>query len=136
MSTFNSSKTASTTQPKGLRVGAVAVTEVFSLSASLSGSTGEIIQMIKVPAGAQVTYLAVNCRLAGVGSIRVGDGVSTNRYILDTAASISAGFMVMNNPSFVPYTYSTDDTIDITVSQSVTFSAGSAVIIAHFTMDA
>jgi len=135
MSTFTASKVASTVQPKGLRVGTVAVTEVFSLSVSFSGSTGETIQMVKVPANSQVTYLAVNWRGAGVGSIRVGDGVSTARYIVDTAASISAGFMVMNNPSFVPYTYSTDDTIDITVSQSVTFSAGSAVIIAHITMD-
>jgi hypothetical protein len=120
-------------QPGGLRVGQVGKSSVYSINASLS--LGDVIQMIKVPANSQVTYLMVNWKGAGVGSITVGDGVSTARYITATAASSGIGNLTINNVGFTPYTYSTDDTLDITVSQSVTFSAGSVVMVAHITMD-
>jgi hypothetical protein len=70
--------------------------------------------MIKVPANSQVTYLMVKWLGRGVGSISVGDGVSATRYISDTAASAGIAPLTINNTAFQPYTYSTDDTIDVT----------------------
>lgn len=133
MATLTSPDCSAGAQPGGLRVGVVAKSATYSINASLS--LGDVIQMIKVPKDSQVVYLMTRWTGRGVGSIRVGDGVSTNRYITDTAASAGIANLVIDNTAFVPYTYSTDDTIDIVVSQSVTFSSGSVTMIAMITMD-
>jgi len=134
MATLTSTETSAGVQPKGLRVGLVGIAATYSVAASMS--SGDVIQMIKVPAGATVLDLKVSCHLAGQGSISVGDGVTTNRYIADTAASVSAAMMTLNNPNLIPYTYSTDDTIDVTTSASTNFSAGALYMLAIVTMDA
>ena len=119
-------------QPRGLRVGLVAVTRIYSLSASLS--VGDVIQMIKVPAGATPVYVALSSG-SGQGVVDVGDGVSTNRYINAYLNSANA-LLVTINRSFVPYTYSTDDTIDITVSAVSTGAAtGGFNLTVIFSMD-
>lgn len=128
MATLTSNEASAGVQPPGLRVGLVQVAATFSVAASMS--SGDVIQMIKVPSGGQVVYVRTTSALQGQGSISVGDGVSTNRYIVDSAASKSSGNLVINNPSFVPYTYSTDDTIDVTTSSSVNFSAGALYMVA------
>jgi len=133
MATLTSPDCSAGVQPSGLRVGIVGKSAEYSINASLS--LGDVIQMIKVPQNSQVTYLMVKWLGRGVGSIIVGDGVSTNRYITETAASAGIAPLTINNTAFQPYIYSTDDTIDVTVSQSVTFSSGSVVMIAHITMD-
>ena len=133
MATLTSPDISAGVQPRSLRVGVVSKTSEYSINASLS--LGDVIQMIKVPANSRVTYLFVNWLGRGVGSISVGDGVSATRYITDSAVSAGAAPLTINNAAFQPYTYSTDDTIDVTVSQSVTFSSGSVVMIAHVTMD-
>lgn len=134
MATLTSPDCSAGVQPKALRVGLVAISATYSVAASMS--SGDVIQMIKVPANAQVVYLATTCQLAGKGSVSVGDGVSTNRYTVDTAASNSAGTLIINNPLFTPYTYSTDDTIDVTTSASTNYSAGAISMIAIVSMDA
>ena len=134
MATLTSPDCSAGAQPGGLRVGVVSKVATYSINASLS--LGDVIQMIKVPKNSTVTRCDVRWNGRGVGSISVGDGVSTNRYITDTAASAGIAWLgITSNTAFVPYTYSTDDTIDITVSQSVTFSSGSVIMIADITMD-
>lgn len=119
-------------QPKGLRVGLVAVTRTYSVSASLS--VGDVIQMIKVPANATPVYVAMSSG-SGQGVVDVGDGVSTNRYINGYLNSANA-LLITINRSFVPYTYSTDDTIDITVSAvSTGVATGGFNMIAIFSMN-
>ena len=118
MATLSSNRNSAGTQPKVLRVGLVADTAVFSLAASLS--TGDVIQMVKVPVNARVVDVYVKYASDGEGSFTVGDGVSTARYITDTNISAGATGQVlarMNN-ILAPYTYSTDDTIDILFSLS------------------
>lgn len=133
MATKTASKCAAGVQPKGLSVGLVAVTSVYSLTSS--NSAGDVIQMIKVPKGATPVYVAVSGAGTGVGSVNVGDGVSAARYVsnyLNSATSVTQAI----NTNYTPYTYSTDDTIDITVSAvSVGTVAGAFIVTAIFAMD-
>jgi len=135
MATKTASKAALGVQPKGLSVGLVAVTSIYSLTNSLSA--GDVIQMVKVPKGATPVYVALSYPAAGanVGNARVGDGVSAARYITGYAYS-STGVQAVINTAYVPYTYSVDDTIDITLlSVSVASVEGSFVLTAIFAMD-
>lgn len=134
MATLTSPDVSAGVQPKGSRVGVYSTAAIFSVAASMS--SGDVIQMIKVPSGATVVDIKTTVKLAGKGSVSVGDGVSANRYTVDTAASDSAGTMIINNPVFTPYAYSTDDTIDVTTSASTNFSAGSVCMIVTLSMDA
>lgn len=132
MATLTSTGTSAGVQPKGSRVGTYVTMATYS-SGSLSN--GDVIQMVKVPAGALVADIKTSCLLSGQGSFNVGDGVSTARYIAGALASVSAGIAVMNAQGFVPYTYSTDDTIDIVYSASVNASTGAIYMIAEITLD-
>ncbi len=125
-------KNSAGVQPKGSRVGTFAIASTYS-SGSLS--TGDVIQMVKVPAGCMIVDVKTICTLSGQGSFNVGDGVSTARYITGALASISAGFAVMNTQAFVPYSYSTDDTIDVVYSASVNASSGAIYMIVELTLD-
>lgn len=133
MATKTSSKVAAGVQPKGMSVGLVAVTAVWSLDSS--NSAGDVIQMIKVPKGATPVYVAVSGAGTGVGSVNVGDGITANRFITNYLNSAAATQAVINT-NYTPYTYSVDDTIDITVSAvSVGTVAGAFIMTAIFTMD-
>lgn len=133
MATKTASKAAAGVQPKGLSVGLVAVTSTFSLSTTLSA--GDVIQMVKVPKGATPVYVALSGATTGVGSVNVGDGVSAARYLTNYLVSANAVQGAINT-AYTPYTYSTDDTIDITVSAaSVATVGGAFVMTAIFAMD-
>ncbi len=128
-----SAKVQSGIQPKASRVSELTTVSTFSANGSLS--TGDVIQMVKVPVNGTVVDLKVSCVLSGQGSITVGDGVSTARYIAASAASASTGMLVMNAQGFVPYTYSTDDTIDVIYSGSTNASSGAIYMIATISID-
>lgn len=135
MATRTATKVGSGVQPKSLRVGLVTVTSTYSLAAGNSLSVGDVIQMVKVPQGATPVYVALSGNPGGAVTLKVGDEVSRGRYI--TGLGGSSG-MKLNpiNQSYVPYTYSTDDTIDILVSLASTSSAtGAFNLIAVFAMD-
>ena len=133
MATKTATKCAAGVQPKGLSVGLVAVTSTFSMSTTLSA--GDVIQMVKVPKGATPVYVALSGATTGVGSVNVGDEVDANRYINNYGVSANA-VQVAINTYYTPYTYSADDTIDITVSAaSVATVGGAFVLTAIFAMD-
>ena len=120
-------------QPKGIRVGLVAVESLYSFGASLQAA--DVIQMVKVPKGATVVYLALSGG-NGQGVCKVGDGVNTGRYLagyLNSAASKSTPI----NTAYVPYTYSTDDTIDVLCSlvSTTAGATGAFNLVAIYSMD-
>ena len=133
MATVTSNKVSAGVMEKALRVGLVAVTAVYSPNGSMS--SGDVIQMIKVPVNSRVVYLRTDYALSGNGSYTVGDGIDADRYIAATLGSVSAGSTQINNQSFVPYTYSADDTIDITLSTSTNPSSGAVYMTAVLTLD-
>jgi len=133
MATKTSPKVAAGVQPKSLSVGLVAVTATYSANTS-SLSSGDVIQMVKVPKGGTPIYVGV---AGGMGKVRidVGDGGDDDRYLADKSASAAMGLAPINT-AYVPYTYSVDDTIDITVSVvSVSTAGGVFHMIAIFAMD-
>lgn len=117
MATKTSSKVAAGTPAKSLSVGLVAVTATYSVNASLSA--GDVIQMVNVPKGAKVVYMAC----FGIGTnqealVAVGDGIDENRYAgySTLGAATSAPLTLAGEAVGAPYEYSVDDTIDIAVS--------------------
>lgn len=135
MATRTAAAAQTTIQPKGLRVGLVAVTSTFTVGAGLSLSAGDVIQMIKVPANATVVSLMVASTYSGDAAFTVGDGLDDDRYISSRSASV-AMLPVTINRALAPYTYSTDDTIDIDVTAvSISTIGGSFFMTAIFSMD-
>ena len=134
MATRTATQAQATIQPKGLRVGLVAVTSTFSPGAGQSISAGDVIQMVKVPANATPIYVALSSSYFQA-VVSVGDELSIARYV--AAASTSAAMLLQAiNTLYVPYTYSTDDTIDIAVSLvSVSSIAGAFNLIAIYSMN-
>jgi hypothetical protein len=93
--------------------------------------------MIKVAKGASLVYLEVSGG-SGDALISVGDGDSTARYI--AAGSMGSASSVVRtitlHANMVPYVYSVDDTIDLTVGTvSVGTITGGFHLMAFFSMD-
>lgn len=140
MATYTASAAQPGIQPRGLRVGLVARTVIYSVGASQAA--GDVIQMCKVPAGATPVFMLVQgVTVSGSKVFKVGDGITPGRYI--AAGSISVGGFTQNflgnGVNYVPYTYTTDDTIDITLSTlsiSATAASGGYNLTAIFSMDA
>lgn len=135
MATRTATKVGSGVQPKGLRVGLVAVTSTWSVGAGQSLAAADVIQMVKVPSGATPIYVAVSGG-SGDALVTVGDGVDDDRYISAVTMSSAQPTLRTINTAYVPYTYSTDDTIDISVSTvSVGTITGGFNMIAIFSLD-
>lgn len=133
MATYTSDEAQSGIQPKGLRVGLVAVTGFYSIVGSIAAGT--TIQMVKVPANATPILIQVANTNTGDSTIAVGDGNSTARYKADGTLSSGQGVVICTIPA-APYTYSVDDTIDITISgASATTLGGAVYLTAIFSMD-
>jgi len=131
MATHTASAAQANVIPKGLRVGLVAVNGVWSFPSSLS--IGTTVQMVKVPANATPVFVSAHTTNTGQASISVGDGLNNARYRAN--GTMSAGFGLVQN-GFVPYTYSTDDTIDVFISLvSVSTLGGALYLTAIFSMD-
>jgi hypothetical protein len=123
--TFTSPEISAGVQPKGLRVGLIASSVVYSFTA-VSLTAGDVIQLVKVPQGATVVGMLLSATQSA-GSITIGDGVDADRYHSGYAMSVSAGVSGMAG-IYVPYTYSTDDTIDATISASVSMSLANGAL--------
>ncbi len=124
MATYTAVAAQAAVQPKGLRVGLVAVRSVYSIGA-VSLSAGDIFQMVKIPANTTPMFIQYGCSNASDQYLmHVGDGISTQRYRSYATYSVAFGMAVAGLPgqgqvSFLattPYTYSADDTIDIFIS--------------------
>jgi len=135
MATFTASAAHANSgvQPKGLRVGLVAVSAVYSFDRSIS--IGSTIQMIKVPAGATPILVQYGNTNAGQATISVGDGLDNARYKADGTLSSGNG-LALSTVLAGTYTYSTDDTIDIFVSLvSISTLGGALYLRAIYNMD-
>ena len=128
MATYTATGAQAAVQPKGLRVGLVAVRSTFSLTTSLS--TGDVFQMIKVPANATPIFVQFGGTNASPSFLmEVGDGILTGRYRSIGTYSVGLGMQLANvnlTTILPPYTYSADDTIDIFVSTVSASTLGGA----------
>ena len=133
MATYTANAAQGNIVPKGLRVGLVAVNGLWSFPASVS--IGTTVQMVKVPQGATPIYVSLLNTNAGQASMSVGDGLNNARYRTNGTTSAAMGAVPINS-QYVPYTYSTDDTIDVFVSLvSISTVGGALYLTAIFSMD-
>lgn len=136
MATYTASGAQAGVQPKGLRAGLVAVTGFYSLPTS--ASVGMVIQMVKVPANAQAVLLKVASTITGQATVQLGDGIDPDRYYAETTLSSAMGWVYceQNITPVAQYTYSADDTIDISISRvSISTLGGAVYLTAIFSMD-
>ena len=140
MAIYTATAAQAAVQPKGLRVGLVAVKSTFSIATTLSA--GDVFQMVKVPANATPVFVQFGGTNATPSyNMAVGDGLSVGRYRSDASYSAAQGMLTayVNTAAITPYTYSQDDTIDITLSTitASAFSSGGAFYMnVIFSMDA
>jgi hypothetical protein len=135
MATLTTGKVASTVQARA-GTDITAVFETYSLSAALA--LNDVIQMVKIPAGATVLDLTIACDdLDSNGTptivLDVGDGDDTDRFIDGStigqaggSAKLGAG-VATGNAAF-NYTYTTADTIDVLVQAGPATGATSGQI--------
>ena len=116
MATYTGTGAQAAVQPKGLRVGLVAVRSVHSFGA-VTLSIGDVFQMVKVPANATPMYMTFGSSNGSVHyNIEVGDGLDTDRYRTSVVTYSAAMGMQVVTINSTPYTYSVDDTIDILIA--------------------
>lgn len=103
---------------------------------SLNGvtlSAGDVIQMMKIPSGARVADLAVafdGLGAAGVQSYTltgIGDGNDDNRYMLSQSV-VTSSVVRMSVPGGFGYSYSAEDTVDITIGTITSGTAATATV--------
>lgn len=126
MATLTSTKVSSTRPVKSVHAGAQSISVVYSLTASLSA--GDVIQMVKIPSGAVVTDIITTVLMtaANTTAANIGDGDSSARFLASTSMSNNG---VVRATLGLPYSYSQDDTIDIsfTVVTSATVAAAMSI---------
>lgn len=132
-------KAGATVPAKRVETGDFTVTSTYTLTAALV--VDDVIQMVKVPAGAtvlDVTLTADDIDTGGSPAIvlDVGDGADVDRFI-DGSTSGQAGGITRANTKNLPYTYTADDTIDVLVQVAPATGATSGTIklIVAMTMD-
>ena len=102
------------------------ITRVVSYTCNPALSAGDVIQMMRVPAGAQILNLRFWTDLFGGGNATitgVGDGVSANRFMGSASTSNSLAAALLLTPQSIGYSYSVEDTIDITIGTVTSASA-------------
>lgn len=135
MATYTADKCAATVQARG----GIDVTEVvgtYTVSANLAAN--DVLQMVKIPAGATVTDVTVgaSAAIAATSTGEVGDGSDTDRYIASGAiGSNAASVSRLNSAAGLGYTYTSEDTIDIKFTTQTTPTTGAVIkLVAKYTM--
>lgn len=112
----------------------VCVTARYSLTANLSAN--DVIQMIKIPAGATIVdgYLKMTGALGF--AYEVGDGDSSTRFTAATTVSASTtGTVVSFLRSVLPFTYTSADTIDVKATVIAASTASNFALTVFYLVD-
>lgn len=114
--------------PKYIENGCIARSVNFTFA--VSASAGDIVQMVPIPRGASIAdvQLDVNGGMGATSNVgfTVGDGNSQTRYLTSSTAGAQTGggaLFRMNNGAGGGYSYSADDTIDVTIGTIGSMSA-------------
>lgn len=110
--------------PKYIENGVVARSAVYTFTAAQSA--GDILQMVPIPKGAHILDVAVQFpgqSAAGISATyAVGDGTTAGRFLVSTSA-----FTVTHATLGLGYSYSAEDTIDLSFSSVTSATAGGTV---------
>lgn len=104
----------------------------YTLNA-VSLSAGDVIQMCKVPPGARIIDLTISFDLLGAAGVSsytltgIGDGNDADRYMLSQSVVTSA-VVRMSVPGGFGYSYSAEDTIDVTIGTVTSGTAATGTV--------
>lgn len=122
MATFTATAASTNVSPRVIHSGLYSIT---GGPFSFTPSVGDVVQMLKVPLGFSVKELLLHASarpLSSGGTIQtiltVGDDIDTDRYM---SASVSTTGVVRLGSGVVsgfPYTYTANNTIDVTIGAS------------------
>lgn len=118
MATITASAAQSTVPAKYAINRAITRIVTYDSSTVAALSAGDVIQMLRVPNGACITDVQFWTDKFGGGNSTitgVGDGSSANRYIASASTSNSLAVALVIVPGALGYSYSVEDTIDITI---------------------
>src|SRR5574337_538993 len=95
-------------------------------------SSGDVIQMLKVPSGARICDMTLIVdAIGGAGTsaytMLLGDGNATGRYMGSTSVVTSA-VIRLALPAGFGYSYSAEDTIDVVVGTVTSGTAATAIV--------
>lgn len=115
-------------------------------SFTFSGATvtvGQVVQMIPIPSGAEILdiWLTSEWTGSGAGVFSVGDGSTTNRYVL-ASASLTASSRITRAAGGLGYKYSVSDdvatgfsrfdTIDVNIGAGATQTFTGSILMAVY----
>lgn len=132
MTTYSASKVASTVQARA----GIEITGVFSqFTIAVALVTGDIVQMLKVPAGATILEIvaSASASVAGTAQLEVGDAGDDNRYLAGASAWTASGAGSIARlgtgalTTAFGYTYTAADIISIK-ALSITTGATAAIL--------
>lgn len=138
MATYTASSAAANVPAKYAINGDVSRIIDFTMTTALSA--GDIIQMVKVPAGAQILscvlgMIDVPTTHSGVITVDIGDGNSASAIATGVVLSGTAVSTTMRATGF-GYSYSAEDTIDIKVTAiSAAGASGGLRMTLRYTLD-
>lgn len=130
MATFYSDKctiTAGSIVPARSNLGIVTAIGTYTVPSS-GLAAADVIQMVKIPAGAAITDIIFNGSggIASTSTTSVGDGTTAARFM--SAKSTTAAFTHrLDVAGSAGYVYTADDTIDLTLVTFTTITAGSVI---------
>lgn len=139
MATLVSTQAGSTVPARRAESGVYPIKGTYALAAALAAS--DVIQMVKVPAGATVLDGYVQLPdLDSNGSptinIECGDGSDPDRFIDGTTGGQAAGLLRFNSLLF-PHTYTAEDTVDLvaTAGPATGATSGTITLVVFVSMD-
>jgi hypothetical protein len=130
MTTYYADEVAASYPLKELPTGVFAIRGEYTFAGEAAAS---VVQMVKVPNGATVLDLILmHAALGSSVTLSVGDAGSAARYISAVDANSSPGVKRPTAPVDT-YTYTADDTIDLTTGGAA--ATGKVVLVVLATMD-
>jgi len=132
MATLTATAAQSTTPAKYTINGAITRVVDYALTGNPSLSTGDVIQMLRVPTGAVVldVWFIADQLSGGNYTVTVGDGLDADRYIATLSTGSTSSWTKMSIANAVGYSYSAEDTIDITVGTATTATQSGVIRLA------
>jgi hypothetical protein len=127
MPTYRTAGVAATRQA---RAGIDATSQTESLTIGTNLLANDILEMIKVPAGAtiQEIVLSTTASLGATSTVEIGDGGDTDRFFAAANFGNGAASLVrLSNPIGHGYKYTSDDTIDVRIATNGTPATGAVV---------
>lgn len=132
MPTYRTPGVAATAQA---RAGIDLTSQTQSLTIGTNLLASDILEMVKVPAGAtiQEIVLSTTASLGATSTVEIGDGGDTDRFF--AAANFgngAAGLVRLGVAAGHGYKYTAEDTIDVKIATNATPATGAVVTMTVF----